>query len=377
MTTATAMKVPYSYLDREFAEPDAILEDIRRLVMTGDFTLGYPVRAFEDAFSAFTGLRYCVGAASGTDALMMALRMLGVGPGDSVIVPANTFVATAGAVAMVGAEPIFADVTDDYCLDPDDLERRARPNTKAVIPVHLTGTVADMPRIVAVARAHGWVVVEDAAQALGATLDGAHVGMWGDAAEFSLHPLKMLNVWGDGGMVTAHTPEADRRLRLLRNHGLESRDDAVLFGYNGRLSSLQAAVALRVIEGTPRAILRRRQLAERLTTELVTLGGAVLPPVTRPGVQPVWMTYIVRVPGGRRDALRAHLLDRGVDVKVHYPAPLHLQTVGREMGHRPGDIPNAERQANEILTLPLHEYLTDNEAWYMLAQIRAFFGGRA
>lgn len=373
MAVETRMRVPYAYLDREFADVEPYLDDIRVLAKTGDFTLGYPVAAFEAKFAAFTGLRYCVGAASGTDALMMALTLLGIGHGDSVLVPANTFVASAGAVAMVGATPIFCDVNDDYLLDPDDLIRRSRPNTRAVLPVHLTGQLADMPRIRDLAEDRGWFVIEDAAQAMGATLHGRPAGGWGDAGAFSLHPLKMLNVWGDGGMVvTNETPRADE-LRLLRNHGLASRDDAVMFGYNGRLSSLQAAIACRVIDGTADAIARRRQIAARLTEALRGLDGAVIPPVVRIGSAPVWMTYIVRVPDGRRDGLRAHLLDRGVDVKVHYPKPLHLQTVGRRMGCRPGDIPKAERQANEILTLPLHEYLTDDEVGYMIDRITEYF----
>lgn len=376
---ATTMRVPYSYLDREFSDLDPYLEGIRRLAQSGDFTLGRAVTEFEGRVVAFTNLPHAVGMSNGTDALALSLRALGIGHGDSVIVPANTFVATAGAVAQVGATPIFCDVTDDYTLDPDAMDRLIyyRPtdapfNIKAVMPVHLTGQIADMPRIMGIADPYGISVIEDAAQAMGATLDGKHAGSWGAAAGISLHPLKMLNVWGDGGLTVTRYADLDRQIRLLRNHGLQTRDNAVCFGVNARLSSLQAVIANRVIQTLPWAIARRREIAATLTSVLAVIDG-VLPPITRPGVEPVWMTYMVRVQDGRRDALRDHLIARGVDVKVHYPVPLHLQTVGRQLGYRRGDCPVAERHADEILTLPLHEFLTDPEVEYMADAVREFF----
>ncbi len=371
-----AQRVPYAYLDREFANVEPYLDDIRELVRQGDFTLGAAVGQYEERIARLLGVPYVIGTANGTVSIEMALRVLGVGPGDEVIVPANTFVATAGAVAMVGARPVFCDVSDDYTMDPESAARALTPRTRAVIPVHLTGTVADVPAIVQALRQAGsgtLAVVEDAAQALGATADGQGVGSWGDAAAISMHPLKMLNVWGDGGLVVTRSAQVAADLRLMRNHGLRSRDDAVSFGTNGRLATIQAVVANRVLDTLPAAISRRRTLAAWMTGALSALGGRVIPPGVRPGVDPVWMTYVVRVPE-HRDALRDFLLSAGVEVKVHYPTPLHLQTVGRALGYREGGCPVAEQQAREILTLPLHEYLTDDEVGYMLDRIAEFFG---
>lgn len=370
MAIETRMRVPYAYVDREFADPEPYLDDLRDLARSGDFTLGRAVSEFEGRAITFTGLPHAVGVSNGTEALTLVLRALGIGPGSEVITATNSFVASAGAIAMAGATPVLVDVTDDFTIDPNAVEAAITPQTAAILPVHLTGQLADMPRLMTLANAYILSVVEDAAQAMGATLDGQHAGSWGSAAGISMHPLKMLNVWGDGGIVLTKSRWMDASLRRLRNHGLASRDDAVVFGANGRLSSLQAVIANRVIQGLPRAIARRRELAVILNTALDNV-EQVRTPITRPGVNPVWMTYIIRADD--RDGLRAHLLERGVDVKVHYPVPLHLQTVGQQLGYRAGQMPVAERHAREILTLPLHEYLTDDEVYYMADQVKAFY----
>lgn len=372
------MRVPYSYLSSQFPRDvrAAILVDIERLASTGDFTLGYPVRDIEARVQAFTGGLHAVGVANGTEALILPLRALGVGHGDEVITAANTFVATAGAIAMVGATPVLVDVDDTYTIDPQAIERAITPRTKAILPVHLTGTMANMPAIRDIWQrqcdgSRDLYIVEDAAQAMGATLDGKHAGAWGQAAGISFHPLKMMNVWGDGGMTVTTAASMDKRLRLLRNHGLATRDDATIFGTNGRISSLQAVVANHGIQRLPWAIERRRAAAKILDAELAPLAPRVKTPVHHPGVKPTYATYIIRT--DMRDELKAYLLDSGIDVKVHYPVPLHLQTVGRNLGYAPGDCPVAERQAREILTLPLNEYLTEDQLAYVAESIRAFY----
>lgn len=372
MTVAPAtMRVPYAYLDRAFADLQPYLDDIAALAKSGDFTLGAAVREFEAKAATASGIPYAVGMANGTDALTLSLRALGIGVGDEVITATNSFVASAGAIAMTGATPVLVDVLDDFTIDPDAIERAITPRTAALLPVHLTGTIAAMPRVIEIAGAYQLHVVEDAAQAFGATLNGKHAGSWGMAAGVSLHPLKMLNVWGDGGLVLTRHDQFRDHLNLLRNHGLETRDDAVMFGGNGRLSSLQAVIANRQIDRLPWMLERRRANAAFLNRELRDLAPYVLTPVHGAGVTPTYQTYILRCE--RRDDLKAYLLDRGIDVKVHYPQPIHLQTVGRHLGYEVGDCPVAERQAEQILTLPQHEYLTEDDLGYMVEQIRSFY----
>ena len=372
---AAPMRIPYAYLQSQYppAVAQPILDDIARLVSTGDFTLGYPVRELEGRAIAASKIPHAIGMASGTDALVLALMALGVGHGDEVITATNSFVATAGAIAMAGATPVLVDVLPDYTVDPEAIERAITPQTRAIIPVHLTGNMAMMPQIQEIANRHHLDIVEDAAQAMGATLNGHHAGWWSDVACVSLHPLKMLNVWGDGGLCLTRDDDLDKRIRLLRNHGLETRDDAVVFGANGRISSLQAVVANHAIQNLPWTLARRRAVATRLNTELDGLRdqGHVTPLIIREGVKPSYATYIIRAE--RRDDLKAHMLARGVDVKVHYPLPIHLQTVGRNLGYARGDCPEAERQADEILTLPCHEYLADDDILYMTDCIREFY----
>lgn len=371
MTVSAPMRVPYAYLDRLFADPEPFLDDIRRLVKSGDFTLGYPVSEFEGRAIAMSGIPHAVGVANGTAALTLALRALGVGPGDEVITAANSFVASAGAVAMAGATPVLVDNREDFTIDPEAVERAITARTKAIIPVHLTGNLADMGHLAYLAATYGLALVEDAAQAFGATDGGKHAGSWGDAAGISLHPLKMMNVWGDGGLVLTKRADLDAKLRLLRNHGLQTRDDAVIWGDNGRLSSLQAVIANRVIAAIPWAIERRRQHAATLNAALADLAPRVQTPSVRDGVKPVYQTYVLRC--ADREGLRAYLLGRGIEVKVHYPAPIHLQTVGRSLGYAPGACPVAERHAETILTLPLNEFLTDDDLGYMAEAIHDYY----
>ena len=206
-----SMNVPYSYLDEQFAQIDDYLKDVRALVASGDFTLGKAVTEFEERFAKLCGLPYAIGVGSGTDAIILSLKILGIGPGDEVITTPNTFISTVGAIAMVGARPVFVDNNQEYTIDASKIEAAITPKTKALLPVHLTGRPADMPKIMEIARRHKLLVVEDAAQAILAKIDGKHVGSWGETACFSLHPLKNLNVWGDGGVIVTRNAELSRK----------------------------------------------------------------------------------------------------------------------------------------------------------------------
>jgi dTDP-4-amino-4,6-dideoxygalactose transaminase len=365
------MKVPFSYLDDQFRDLEAYLGDLRAFIPTGDFTLGKPLQEFEQRFAEAVGAPHAVGVASGTDALILALKILGVGPGDEVITTPTTFVATVGAIAMTGARPVFVDSEDGFVIDPDLLERAITPRTRAIVPVHYTGNVADMPRIMEIARRRGLAVVEDACQAIAASLEGTPAGAWGDLGAFSLHPLKNLNVWGDGGMIVTRDRALADRLRLLRNHGLANRDEVVCFGHNSRLDTLQAVIGNRLIREMEAITARRIHNAMRLDEGLAGVSGVTVPR-RRPGVRHVFHLYMVRAE--RRDALLARLQDEGIEAKVHYPIPLHLQEAARHLGHSAGDFPICEADCRRVITLPAHQHLSDEQIDRVIDRVRAFYG---
>lgn len=365
------MRVPFSYLDRQFAEAGPYLQDIEVLVRSGDFTLGPALEKFERRFAALCGAPHAIGVASGTDALILSLKALGIGPGDEVITTPLTFISTVEAIAWVGAKPVFVDSEEGFVLDSSKIERAVTPRTKAILPVHYAGNVADMPAILKAAGRHGLRVIEDGCQAIGASLGGRPVGSWGEAAAFSLHPLKNLNVWGDGGVVTTRDGELAQKLKFLRNHGLAHRDEAVLFGTNSRLDTLQAVVANRLMDQLDRITARRIEIAGKLDRALAGLAPWVRVPPRKPGIRHVFHLYMIRVE--RRDELLGFLRERGVEAKVHYPLPVHLHKAAEPLGYRRGDFPVAESDCACILSLPAHPYLTDEEVGYMVEQVALFY----
>lgn len=369
------MNVPYSYLDQQFANIDDYLEDVRTLVQSGDFTLGKPVTEFEERFAKLCGLPYAIGVGSGTDALILSLKMIGVGPGDEVITAPNTFISTVGAIAMVGARPIFVDNNQEYTIDADKIEQAITPKTKAILPVHLTGCPADMPRIMAIAKRHNLLVVEDAAQAILAKIDGKHVGSWGETACFSLHPLKNLNVWGDGGVIVTRSAELCRKLKLFRNHGMNTRDEIEFFSHNSRLDSLQAVIGNRLIREVENITNKRIANAQQYDEAFKDLKEHITIPPRRPNVQQVYHTYVLRVKN--RDELLRHLIEWGIRAKVHYPIPVHLQRAAAYLGYKKGDFPVCEKDCKTIITLPVHQHLTPEELEHVIDCVRAFYLGRA
>ena len=368
------MHVKFSYLDRQFSDIDPYLEDIRQLVQSGDFTLGAPLVEFEKRFADLSGMPFAVGVGTGTDALGLSLRAGGVGPGDEVITAPNTFIATVGAIAMLGARPVFVDSNEGFVIDANGIEAAITEKTKAILPVHYTGNVADMPAIMKVAEQNHLVVVEDSCQSIGAQIDGQPVGSWGLAAGFSLHPLKNLNVWGDGGVIVTRSADLDHKLRLLRNHGLVNRDEVAIFGGNSRLDTLQAVIGNRLIGQTDFITDRRIENAGRLDKGLSDLNGYVRIPARSARVKHVYHLYIIRVEA--RDALLSYLNDHGVEAKVHYPIPVHLQPAAAELGYRQGDFPVAEADSKTSITLPAHQHLSDDEIDYVIEKVHDFYANR-
>ena len=364
------MKVPWSYLPKQFARIDEILDLFREFVPSGDFTLGKPVAEFEERFAALIGARFAIGVNSGTDALKLSLRAVGVGHGDEVITTANTFIATIGAIAETGARPVLVDCRDDFCMDVDQVEAAISPRTKAIMPVHLAGQMTDMPRLMAIAEKHGLPVVEDACQCILGAIDGRTAGTFGAAAGFSLHPLKNLNVWGDGGVIVTSDPAIAEKLRLLRNHGLKTRDEVSILGHNSRLDSLQAVVGNWLIGQVHQITDHRITNAARLDAGLRQVSQIKIPP-RAPGRKLVYHLYIVFAE--RRDELLQHCVQRGIEAKVHYPLPVYRQEGLAPFGYKEGAFPVSDRHALSMISLPAHEHLSNEQLDYMSEVVREFY----
>ncbi len=352
--------VPFIDLENQYRELKADIDAaITRVLQRRDFILGKDVADFEKAFAEYAGVPYAVGLNSGTDALFLSLLAAGIGPGDEVIVPAFTFIATAFVVTYTGARPVFVDIDPDtYNMDAGLFERAVTPKTKAVIPVHLFGQCADMDPILRVASKHGIAVIEDACQAHGARYKGKHCGSFGTAGCFSFYPTKNLGGMGDGGMVVTSDKKMYESLRKLRDCGRKTRYEHDAIGYNSRLDTLQAAVLS--------VKLRRLDIWNARRNECAALYGKLLGGV--PGVQlpkteafssHVWHVFAVQLPCRDRvaDALRAG----NIGVMINYPVPLHLQEAYAKLGHKPGDMPAAERVCGRVLSLPMHPFLTDEQ----------------
>lgn len=363
------MAVRYSYLSQQFADCPELWDELRAFVSTGDFTLGKPLQKFERNFSSLMNVPYSVGVNSGTDALKIALKALGVKPGDEVITAANTFVATVGAINEIGAIPVFIDVDETFCMDVELIESAITSRTKAIVPVHFTGYMTKMDRVMEISEKHDLVVVEDACQAILAEWKGRKSGNWGHAAAFSLHPLKNLNVWSDGGMIVTSNRELDYRVRLLRNHGLADRDHVVELGYNSRLDTFQAIVGNWLI---PKAIdisEKRIENAQKLDEGLIKIPQIRIP--ERPkDMRVVYHLYIVYAEN--RDSLLEYCISRGIEAKIHYPIPIYRQealaSVVKDLV-----FPQTDYQAKNIISFPCDQHLSNGEIHEIIQVVTDFY----
>jgi dTDP-4-amino-4,6-dideoxygalactose transaminase len=366
-------KIPLVDLAAQHREiADEVAAGFAAVLEATSFVLGRQVAEFEQAYAAFCGARHCIGVANGTDALELALRAVGIGPGDEVILPANTFIATALAVVRAGAAPVLVDCEPVHQLiDVTAAERRISARTRAIIPVHLFGQMAPMAEVSALAKAHGLIVVEDAAQSHGASQHGVGSGASAPVAATSFYPGKNLGAYGDAGAVTTSSDEIAAKIRALRNYGSEIKYHHPETGFNSRLDSLQAVVLSAKLARLPRWNQERRQAAARYDQLLAGARG-----VERPGVaagnQHVYHLYVVRV--GRRDDVLAKLGAEGIGAGIHYPVPIHLQGAFKQLGHRAGDFPIAERAAAEILSLPLYPHITAEQQARVVDVLRRAVG---
>ncbi len=370
--TATPIEVPFTRLDA--AEPElmeTLLETVADVASHGAFTLGAHVSGFEADFAAWCGARHAVGVSSGTAALELALRGLGIGPGDEVIVPTNSFIATAEAVSAVGATPRPVDVDPETSLlSAATVEPAISPATRCVIPVHLYGRPVDMDPLLALCRERGLRVVEDACQAHGALYKGRPVGSLGDAGCFSFYPTKNLGAWGDGGAMVTDDEELAAQVTLLRSHGEGARHDHRMPARTDRLDALQAAILRVKLEHLDSANQRRREAGAALREALGGCGTVDPPLAPTASGDHVFHLFVIRTE--HRDELRDHLTSAGVASAIHYPTPIHLQAAYADLGQGPGSLPVAERLAGEICSLPIFPTISDAEIDRVAAAVAAF-----
>lgn len=334
---------------------------VRDVMAAGHYIMGPQVKEFETQFAAYLDIPFVSSCNSGTDALHLALRAMQIGPGDEVITTPFTFIATTEAIGMVGATPVFVDVDPlTYNIDPKAIEAKITAHTKAILPVHLFGRACDMTAIMAIARQYNLKVIEDCAQATGASWEGRKVGTIGDVGCFSFFPTKNLGCFGDGGAAVTADPELAERIEYLRRHGGKVKYQHSELGLNSRLDTLQAAILAVKLPHLDRWNLARTEIATAYLSGLQDVEGIVLPSLARRG-ESAWNQFTIRVPNGQRDRLQHSLKERGIGSMVYYPIPLHLQQVHANLGHVKGDFPVSEQLSQEVLSLPMFPELTTTD----------------
>jgi len=360
--------VPYLDLSSQFRELEGEwLDAIRETGQRGSFILGPHTQAFEREFAEAVGVKHAIGVANGTDSLFLSLRALGIGPGDEVITTPWTFFASAEAVSMVGATPVFVDIRpDSFCIDPEQIVHRLSPKTRAILPVHIFGHACDMDAIMQIARDRKLAVLEDCAQSTGARWGGKVTGAIGDAGSFSFYPTKVLGGYGDGGMITTQRDDLVEHIRRLRNHGAAKPFIHVEMGMNSRLDEIQAAVLRLKLRSLDRDIDARRRVAADYTRRFA--GTAVKPPVALNPDAHVYNLYTVRMP--KRDVVREALTSAKVGTSLCYPQGLHLQEVYRHLGYRAGDLPVCEQASAEVLSLPVYPGMPSDHVERVVEGIR-------
>nr|BAL55160.1 glutamine--scyllo-inositol transaminase [uncultured Acetothermia bacterium]BAL60199.1 glutamine--scyllo-inositol transaminase [Candidatus Acetothermum autotrophicum] len=367
------MNVPFVDLKEQYnAIRDELELAIHEVFRDTAFVLGKHVAWFEQKFAAYCGVRHAIGVNSGTDAITLTLKALGLGPGDEVITAANTFIATVEAIVHAGCKPVLVDVLPDtYNMDPSKLEEKITSKTKAIIPVHLYGQPADLDAIMETARRYNLFVIEDAAQAHGARYKGRSIGSWGDAACFSFYPSKNLGAYGDGGAVVTNDETLALKIRQLRDHGSVRKYQHELVGYNSRLDALQAAVLSVKLKYLDQWNAMRQRNAH-LYGELLSQIPGIIAPKAVPDAQHVFHLYVIRLEGEDRNRLQEYLKSQGIETGIHYPQPVHLTQAFAHLQYREGDFPVAERCAQSILSLPMYPELKAEQIKYVVNKIRSY-----
>jgi len=363
------MKIPFIDFSEQYETiQDEIDVGLKNVFKKGNFILGQEEKDFEQDFAKYCDCAYALGVNSGTDALYLAMGALGVEVGDEVLLPSFTFIATALCISYTGAKPVFVDIEDEtYNIDPEKIEAAITDKTKAIIPVHIYGQASNMKEILAIAKKHNIAVVEDAAQAHGATYGNQKIGSLGDIACFSFYPTKSLGAFGDGGIVVTNNEEHYKKVKMLRDYGREGRYDHKVKGFNSRLDTVQAVILAAKLKRLDQWNKRRAEHAAYYCELLKDIDG-VTPPTIKEDRTHVFQTFAVRVKN--RDKICEGMKEKDVGVLIHYPIPLHLQEAYADLGHKAGDFPVSEAVANDILSLPMFPHMTKEQIEYVCASLK-------
>ena len=364
------MKIPFNYLPFQFKNTTQYFKNWKKLIKSTEFTLGPFLNKFEKNFEKYTKAKHCIATNNGTDALILSLKALDVKPGDEIITVCNTFYATVGAIVACGCKPVFVDSDDRYQINVKDIKKVITKKTKVILPVHWGGASPNMKEIVKIAKSKNIKVLEDACMGIGGKLYNKSPGTFGDISAMSMHPLKSLNVMGDGGMIITNNTRLANWIRKYRNHGMRDRDHIDFWGVNIRLQPLQAVVADIELKKVNNIIKKRNYNAQFLDKELSKIDKVKLPKRLKENTE-TFALYMARFKN--RDKLKLFLIKNGVDVKIHYPIPLHLQKASKNLKYKLGSFPVAENQANDLLSLPVHQYLKKSQLVYIVKKINEFY----
>lgn len=364
-------KVPYNYLPYEFKETKHIFNKWKSLIKSTDFTLGKYVNIFEENFARLCEAKYCITTNTGTDALIIALKALGINKNDEVITVTNSFYATTGAIVALGAKPVFVDCDDRYQIDVNKIIKSITKRTKVILPVHWGGASPDMKKILLIAKQYNLYVVEDACMGIGGKIHGKTPGTHGDIGCYSMHPLKTLNVMGDGGAILTNNKKLFSWIVKFRNHGMINRDNIKFWGINSRMQPLQAIVANEGLKKINKIIKKRNYHASLFDNLLKDMRPDIVLPKREKFNLETYSLYMILCKN--RDKLKKFLIKKGIEVKIHYPKPLHLQKASNIFNYKNGDFPVSEYQAKHLLTIPVHQFLNKNKILYTVKMIKEFY----
>ena len=365
------LRINHSYLVEQFSDYSKIFKEIEKIVKRGDYTLGQEVNEFEKNFAKRVGAKFVIAVGNGTDALYLSLKALNIGKGDEVITVPYTFISTVGAIATAGAKPVFVDIKEDYNIDEKKIKSVITKKTKAIMPVHWAGRPCELDKIKTIAKKYNLKIIQDTSQAIDSRFKNKQLIDFGDICTYSMHPLKNLNIWGDGGFVATNNKKLADKLYLLRNHGLISRNKSKIFGYNSRLDTIQAVVANYKLKYKLNTITKKRIKNAHLFDKLFKINPIVKIMKRFSHLKEVFHVYHINVK--KRDQLQQYLIKNSVDAKVHYPIPIHLQPAAKYLKYKKGDFPLAEEMANTSMSLPVHEFIKESDIKYVANLINNFF----